>query len=101
MFAAARRWGYGSTKLAHVKFGTVLGEDGRRLAKRHGDTRLATYRDRGVSAERTLGLLAAWSGVVDTPSPMTAREFLDRFDLERLPSKPVIFTPDQDRWLRG
>ena len=38
----------------------VLGEDGRRLAKRHGDTRLATYRDAGVPPERIVGLLAGW-----------------------------------------
>src|SRR3954451_17510777 len=32
----------------------VIGEDGRRLAKRHGDTRLSTYRQRGVTRERLL-----------------------------------------------
>src|SRR4029453_7512515 len=30
----------------------VVGTDGRRLAKRHGDTRLMTYRQAGVSARR-------------------------------------------------
>src|SRR5205823_2514620 len=30
----------------------VAGTDGRRLAKRHGDTRLAHYRDQGVPAGR-------------------------------------------------
>ena len=40
----------------------VVGEDGRRLAKRHGDTRLAKYRESGVAPERVVGLLAKWSG---------------------------------------
>ena len=34
----------------------VVGQDGRRLAKRHGDTRLATYRSLGVSSKRMLAL---------------------------------------------
>jgi glutamyl-tRNA synthetase len=41
----------------------VLGPDGRRLAKRHGDTRVAAYRDRGVPATRIIGLLASWCGI--------------------------------------
>ena len=32
--------------------------DGRRLAKRHGDTRLSVLRAAGVPAEKLLGLLA-------------------------------------------
>ncbi|MHC4821551.1 MAG: tRNA glutamyl-Q(34) synthetase GluQRS, partial [Planctomycetota bacterium] len=40
----------------------VAGEDGRRLAKRHGDTRIAHYREEGVPARRVIGLLADWSG---------------------------------------
>src|SRR5690348_14951475 len=41
----------------------VVGEDGRRLAKRHGDTRVRYYRQRGVSAGRLLALFARWCGV--------------------------------------
>ncbi len=76
----------------------VLGPDGRRLAKRHGDTRLALYRDRGVPAERLVGLLAAWSGVAPR-RPMTAAAFAERFDLAALDRRPVTFTDDDDAWL--
>src|SRR5262249_43261879 len=38
----------------------VVGPDGRRLAKRHGDTRLSALRNAGVRPEALLGLLA-WS----------------------------------------
>jgi glutamyl-tRNA synthetase len=41
----------------------VVGPDGRRLAKRHGDARIATLRERGVPARRITGVLAAWSGL--------------------------------------
>lgn len=79
----------------------VRGPDGKRLAKRHGDTKIETYRAAGVPAERILGLIAAWSGVLDrrSPRPMGAKEFIDRFDLATMPPEPVIFTPDDHAWL--
>src|SRR5205823_10493916 len=40
----------------------VIGPDGKRLAKRHGDTRLASYRLTGVVPERIVAVLAKWSG---------------------------------------
>jgi glutamyl-tRNA synthetase len=78
----------------------VRGTDGRRLAKRHGDTRVAMYRELGVDPRRLIGLLAAWSGVCETPTPMTAEQFAQRFTLQRLPRNDVIFTPEHDAWLR-
>ncbi|MEM1424724.1 MAG: glutamate--tRNA ligase family protein [Planctomycetota bacterium] len=77
----------------------VRGEDGRRLAKRHGDTRIDTYRERGVRPERIIALLAKWSGVPDPPERMTAKAFADAFDLSRLPREPVRFTQEDDAWL--
>jgi glutamyl-tRNA synthetase len=77
----------------------VLGHDGRRLAKRHGDTRLDTYRQRGVSAKRVIGLLASWSGMGDHRAEMTANEFAGAFDLGRLGRDPVIFTEEDEAWL--
>ncbi|MDY7109205.1 MAG: tRNA glutamyl-Q(34) synthetase GluQRS [Planctomycetota bacterium] len=77
----------------------VVGTDGRRLAKRHGDTRLATYQRSGVRPERIVGLLAAWSGIIDEPAEMTAADFRDRFLLDRLPPTPVTFTEEDHEWL--
>jgi glutamyl-tRNA synthetase len=76
----------------------VLGPDGRRLAKRHGDSRLARYRQEGVRAERILGLLASWSGA-GLREPMAAATFADRFRLDALSRDPVTFTQDDERWL--
>lgn len=77
----------------------VLGPDGRRLAKRHGDTRVAWYREHGVSAEKIIGMLGHLSGISDTPIAMTAADFRNRFDLRLLPAKPVTFTPEMHQWL--
>jgi len=80
----------------------VIGEDGKRLAKRHGDTRLDAYRAAGVRAERVIGLLARWSGVrPNTGGEMTAAEFRDRFGLRTMAGHPAVFTQEDDRWLRG
>ena len=38
LFATARKWGYDQVELEHVKFGTVLGEDGKPYKTRSGDT---------------------------------------------------------------
>lgn len=81
----------------------VVGPDGRRLAKRHGDTRLDHYLSRGVPPEHLVGLIAWWSGMRDEgrscPRPMSAAEFRERFDLSRLPRERVVFQAADDRWL--
>lgn len=79
----------------------VTGADGRRLAKRHGDTRLASYRDAGVTAGQILALLAHWCGIRHSGPLRTAADLLNHFDLASLPHGPIIFTPEQSaRFLR-
>jgi glutamyl-tRNA synthetase len=77
----------------------VRGEDGRRLAKRHGDTRVDSYRQRGVAAERVIGLLAWWSGVGNAPEPMSAEAFASAFRLDTMPREDITFREVDDRWL--
>lgn len=107
----------------------VCGPDGRRLAKRHGDTRVATYRDGfGCPPEKIVGLLARWCGLSETREPMAAATFLDRFatpgsfptdpDINhqssiphaprnpdggwaKLPADPITLTPEDDAWLKA
>jgi glutamyl-tRNA synthetase len=80
----------------------VVGADRRRLAKRHGDTRLSWYRERGVAPERILALLARWSGIqleARSADGVGTGELLEAFQLDRLPAEPAVFTADDDRWL--
>lgn len=81
----------------------VLGADGKRLAKRHGDTRVEHYREKGVEPERIVGLIGAWSGIGDRrrPEPLSAEGFMDAFTMAKLPPEPVVFTPEDDQWLRN
>ncbi len=73
----------------------VIGKDGRRLAKRHGNTRLAAYREQGVGPERILALLAKWCGMENGSKATTARDLVGQFELSRLPRNPIIFDPSQ------
>ena len=77
----------------------VIGEDGRRLAKRHGDTRLVTYKKEGVSAKRVIGVLAALSGICETPQEMSAEQFKDAFEIENLIRGNVVFNEELRKWL--
>lgn len=76
----------------------VLGPDGRRLAKRHGDTRLDHYRARGVPAERIIALLGRWCGMGVTEA-LSAVDFARSLDVTRIPTGPVTFTAEDDAWL--
>lgn len=79
----------------------AVGPDGRRLAKRHGDTRVSSYRASGVGAERIIGLMASWSGVTPDPEPMTAEQFAERFDVTTLPASDIVFKEVDDAWLHS
>lgn len=74
----------------------VVGQDGLRLAKRHGDTRIATFREQGISAERLVGLLAAWSGLRSVGSACRPRELVDDFDWSRVPHSRVVWDEKED-----
>src|SRR5207302_183786 len=78
-----RALGYSPPGFVHVPL--VVGADGRRLAKRHGDTRLAALQDAGVTPEAVVGLLAWSCGWQAEPWPATPRELVPRFRLEAIP----------------
>jgi glutamyl-tRNA synthetase len=76
----------------------VVGEDGHRLAKRHGDSRIAYYRAQGVPADRIVGLLARWCGL-DVQGGLSADEFAATFDIARMPRERVVFTAADNQQL--
>jgi glutamyl-tRNA synthetase len=76
----ARALGYGESSYAHVPL--VLGADGRRLAKRHGDVTL-----REVAPEAALAWMAASLGLAGS-SP---RELLGSFDPALVSREPTTY----------
>jgi glutamyl-tRNA synthetase len=84
-------------QFAHVPL--VVGPDGRRLAKRHGDTRLSTLRVAGVPPQRLVGLLAASCGLISKAEAVSARELMASFNLTKLSRDPWTFTDEHLKWL--
>ena len=68
----------------------VVGPDGKRLAKRHGDTRIAAYRSAGVRPEKIIGRLAASCGWAEEGEEISLAALLPRFDLSTVPHAPFI-----------
>lgn len=68
----------------------VVGPDGRRLAKRHGDTRVAAYRAAGVSPGELLGRLAASCGWCAPGERVSLAGLLDVFSLSTVPHSPCV-----------
>ncbi len=69
----------------------VVGPDGKRLAKRHGDSRIAALRRSGVPAERVVAALALWSGLPPLGRPA---DLIPHWDWKKLSRRRVVLTPD-------
>lgn len=87
-----RALGLAPPAFAHIPL--VVGEDGRRLAKRHGDTRLSALRAAGVRPEALVGLLAWSCGWLDRVEPVAARELVALAKLETIPRRPFVLTKE-------
>jgi len=76
----------------YIHLPLVVSPDGRRLAKRHGDTRISALRDAGIAPEAVIGLLAWWCGWADWGAQLTARDLIPRYRLDTIPRDPVVLT---------
>ncbi len=72
----------------------VVGADGRRLAKRHGDTRVSAYRAMGVRPEEIIGRLAATCGWAKEGECLNLADLLPRFTLSTIPRTPYMISLD-------
>jgi glutamyl-tRNA synthetase len=74
----------------------VVGTDGRRLAKRHGDTSLRHLRNEGYSARDILQWCARVSGIALKSPPHSASDLLVGYRRDQLPRTPVVWQGTQD-----
>ena len=84
----------GLTPPAFTHVPLVVGPDGRRLAKRHGDTRLASLRTAGIRPDALIGLLAWSCGWLPRIEPISVRELLPEFRLSAIPKQPFVLTAE-------
>ena len=85
-------FGWGPPDFYHVPL--VVGTDGRRLAKRHGDTRLSTYRDQKIPAAHLVGWLAWSCGWIAEFQPITAAELIPLFSWATIPKFNLVVPMD-------
>ena len=84
-----RALGLREPKFFHVPL--VVGADGRRLAKRHGDTRIASFREGGMPADEIIGYLAWSLGIRPNKKPVGLSALTGIFDPARIPHGPLVF----------
>ena len=84
----ARALGDRPPRYCHVPL--VVGRDGRRLAKRHGDTRISSFRARGQTPEEIIGFLASSCGWAEDGERISLKELLPRFDFATIPHVPFM-----------
>ncbi len=88
--AVLRHLGWPAPSYRHVPL--IVGPDGRRLAKRHGDTRLSYFRERGISPQRLVGYLASTLGLIKNPAEIEPLELVKlNLDWKSLSALPTVF----------
>ncbi len=79
-------FGFPHPEYAHVPM--LLADDGRRLSKRDRDLDLGEIRKR-MTPEALLGNLAFAAGLIDIPTPMSARELAKEFSWKNLKGESI------------
>jgi glutamyl-tRNA synthetase len=77
-------------RYAHVPL--VLGPDGRRLAKRHGDVSLS---DRGEGPDEMRAWMARSLGLAEVGETPSVDDLIDRFRPDLLPREPTVWSPQR------
>jgi glutamyl-tRNA synthetase len=94
--------GLGWTPPAYCHLPMVLGQDGQKLSKRHGATRLREFREKGYLPEAILNYIALLGWSYDASSEQFCLAELEKlFCLERLNKAPAVFDYKKLDWFNG
>ncbi len=95
-----RALGYPVPIFGHVP--VILGEDGRKLSKRHGAAAVSEYREEGILPWALVNFLAllGWSPG-DDEEIFDVAELIARFGLGAINKKSAVFDPQKLEWLNG
>ena len=84
-------------KYAHVPM--ILGDDGKRLSKRHGAVGVMQYRDNGFLPEALLNYLVRLGWSHGDQEIFSKQELIELFELESCNRAPSAFNTDKLIWL--
>jgi glutamyl-tRNA synthetase len=94
--------GLGWTPPAYCHLPMVLGQDGQKLSKRHGATRMSEFREKGYLPEAILNCIALLGWSYDATTELFCLAELERlFSLERLNKAPAVFDYKKLDWFNG
>ena len=82
----------------------VLGEDGKKLSKRHGATFVRSFREAGYLSEAILNFMAliGWSpGEGETENIFSLDELTRRFSLDHVNNAGAVFSYEKLKWMNG
>lgn len=89
--------GIESPKYAHLPM--ILGEDGKRLSKRHGAVSVMQYRDEGYLPEALLNYLVRLGWSHGDQEKFSVDEMVELFDVGDVNSSASSFNPTKLQWL--
>lgn len=92
----------GSEPATYAHLSLLMGPDGKKLSKRHGDTAMSAYREAGFLPEAINNYLAllGWS-LGDDEDVASLDEMISRFDLTTVSKNPAVFDSQKLEWLNG
>jgi glutamyl-tRNA synthetase len=92
----------GADRATYAHLSLLLGPDGKKLSKRHGDTAMSAYRDAGYLPEAMDNYLAllGWN-VGEEEDVVSLTDMVQRFELEAVSRNPAIFDTRKLEWLNG
>jgi nondiscriminating glutamyl-tRNA synthetase len=93
--------GWEAPHYAHVSF--ILGPDGQKLSKRHGDTSIQSFRDKGYLPEALLNYLGllGLGGEGEGEEIFSLEQLVQKFSLDRLIRKSSVFDYGKLDFLNG
>lgn len=92
--------GYPQPLFAHLPL--ILGQDHKKLSKRHGDTAVSAFRREGYLPEALFNFLGLLGWSLDDKTEIISRaQFIEHFSLGRVIKSPAIFDIEKLRWMNG
>ncbi len=85
---------------AHISM--ILGDDGKKLSKRHGATNVEEYRDQGYLSDAFVNYLALLGWSLDGETTIVPRDVLaSKFSLDHVSKNPATFDPKKLDWIQA
>lgn len=94
-----RALGYPLPQFAHVSM--ILGDDKKRLSKRHGATSVMAYKDMGYLPQAILNYLVRLGWSYQDQEIFSLQEMIDLFSFDHVSSSQAIFNTSKLIWLNG